>query len=224
MGDMKRRQVLQILGSAPAVALTLKSIAEAEQTPAPAGAAKPAAPMAPTNKTAGAAAHGPHKPKFFTAHEYATVTLLADIIIPKDDRSGSASDAGVPEFIDFSLGDTLADQPDRQTAMRGGLQWLDRECRTRFKKNFLQITSAQRTELLDDIAYPKKAKPEMSHGVRFFSMFRDFVATGFYTSKIGIEDVRYMGNVPYQWDGAPADVLQKLGVSYDMKEPVKSSK
>ncbi len=221
MGDMKRRQVLQILGSTPAVALALKSIAEgAEQKPAPpAGVAKPATPAGKT-----AAAHGPYKPKFLTAHEYATVTLLADIIIPKDDRSGSASDAGVPEFIDFSLADTLADQPDRQTAMRGGLQWLDRECRTRFKKNFLQITSAQRTELLDDIAYPKKAKPEMSHGVRFFSMFRDFVATGFYTSKIGIEDLRYMGNVPNQWDGAPAEVLQKLGVSYDMKEPAKSSK
>jgi hypothetical protein len=218
---MKRRQVLQILGSTPAVALTLKSIGEgAEQKPAkpPAAAPKPEA------KTA-AAAHGPHKPKFFTAHEYATVTLLANIIIPKDDRSGSASDAGVPEYMDFSLADTFADQPDRQTAMRGGLQWLDRECRTRFKKNFVEITSAQRTEVLDDIAYPEKARPEMSHGVRFFSMFRDFVTTGFYTTKIGIEDLRYMGNVPYQWDGAPAEVLQKLGVSYETtKEPVKSSK
>jgi gluconate 2-dehydrogenase gamma chain len=218
MGDMKRRQVLQILGSTPAVALTLKSIADAEQKPAP----PPTAVAKPAAKAV--AAKGPHKPKFFTAHEYATVTLLADIIIPKDDRSGSASDAGVPEYIDFSLADTFADQPDRQTSMRGGLQWLDRECRTRFKKNLVEITSAQRTEVLDDIAYPKKARPEMSHGVRFFSMFRDFVATGFYTSKMGIEDLRYIGNVPNQWDGAPAEVLQKLGVSYDMKEPVKSSK
>jgi gluconate 2-dehydrogenase gamma chain len=217
MGDMKRRQVLQILGSTPAAALALKSIAEgAEQKPAApaAGAEKPAA-------KAGAA-KGPHKPKFFTAHEYATITLLADIVIPKDDRSGSASDAGVPEYMDFSLSDTFADQPDRQTAMRGGLQWLDRESRTRFQKNFVDITSDQRTQLLDDIAYPKKAKPELSHGVRFFTMFRDFVATGFFTSKIGIADLKYMGNAPYQWDGAPAEVLQKLGVSYDMKEPAKS--
>jgi len=217
MGDMKRRRVLQILGATPAAALSLKSIAEgAEQKPAtpPAGAAKPA--------TAGAAAHGPHKPKFFTAHEYATVTMLADLVIPKDDRSGSASDAGVPEYIDFSLADTFAEMPDRQTSMRGGLQWLDRECRTRFKKNFVDCTSAQHTEVLDDIAYPKKAKPELSHGVRFFTLFRDFVATGFFTSKIGIADLKYMGNVPHMWDGAPAEVLQKLGVSYDMKEPAKS--
>jgi gluconate 2-dehydrogenase gamma chain len=219
---MKRRQVLQILGTTPAVALTISSLVEAEQAkPAPEGA-KPAG-----AKPAGAAAKGPHKPKFFNAHEYATVTLLANIIIPKDDRSGSASDAGVPEFIDYTLHDTLADQPaiaaERQTAMRGGLQWLDRECRTRFEKNFVDCTSAQRTEVLDDIAYPKKAKPEHSHGVRFFTMFRDFVATGFYTSKMGIEDLRYMGNVPYQWDGAPPEVLQKLGVSYDTKETAKSN-
>jgi gluconate 2-dehydrogenase gamma chain len=220
MGDMKRRQVLQILGTTPAVALTLKSIGEAgEQQPA-----TPHAGAHPAPKAEGAAAKGPHKPQFFTPHEYATVTLLADLIIPKDDHSGSASDAGVPEYMDYSLHETFADQPERQVAMRGGLQWLDRESRKRFQKNFIDATSAQRTELLDDIAYPKKAKPEMSHGVRFFNMFRDFTATGFFTSKIGIADLKYIGNVPNQWNGAPAEVLQKLGVSYDMLNmPAKTS-
>lgn len=220
MGDMKRRQVLQILGTTPAAALALRSIADgAEQTPAAPAAAKPAA-----AKPGAAAAKGPHKPKFFTAHEYATITLLADIIIPKDDRSGSASDAGVPEYMDYSLAETFADQPERQTAMRGGLQWLDRESRKRFQKNFVDITGTQRTEILDDIAYPKKAKPEFSHGVRFFTMFRDFTASGFFTSKIGIADLKYIGNVPNQWNGAPAEVLQKLGVSYDMlNTPAKTS-
>jgi gluconate 2-dehydrogenase gamma chain len=220
MADMKRRRVLQILGATPAVALSLTSVAEgAEQKPAPPPATTAAKPAA-----AGAAAKGPHKPRFFTAHEYATVTMLVDIVIPKDDRSGSASEAGVPEYMDFSLFDTFADQPERQVAMRGGLQWLDRECRTRFKKNFVECTADQRTQVLDDIAYPKKAKPEMSHGVRFFTMFRDFTATGFFTSKIGIADLKYMGNVPNLWDGAPPEVLQKLGVSYDMlkESPAKS--
>jgi gluconate 2-dehydrogenase gamma chain len=217
---MKRRQALQILGTTPAVALTISSIVEAEQTKP---AAAPPAADASKKPVAGAGAKGAHKPRFFNAHEYATVTLLANIIIPKDERSGSAGDAGVPEFIDYSLHDTFADQPERQVAMRGGLQWLDRECRKRFEKNFVDITSAQRTEVLDDIAYPKKARPEHTHGARFFTMFRDFVATGFFTSKIGIEDLRYMGNVPFQWDGAPPEVLQKLGVSYDTKEPTKSN-
>ena len=84
------------------------------------------------------------------------------------------------------------------------------------------VTRHASAEVLDDIAYPKKAKPEFSHGARFFTMFRDFVATGFFTSKIGIADLKYMGNVQHMWDGAPAEVLQKLGVSYDMKEPAKS--
>jgi gluconate 2-dehydrogenase gamma chain len=220
MADMKRRRALQVLASTPAVALTISSLVEGAEQAKPAEDAQKAAGAKPA---AGAAAKGPHKPRFFTAHEYATVTMLANIIIPKDDHSGSASDAGVPEFIDFTLHDTLADMPERQVAMRGGLQWLDRECRTRFEKNFVDCTGAQRTELLDAIAYPTKAAPELSHGVRFFTMFRDFVATGFYTSKMGMEDLRYMGNVPYQWDGAPAEVLQKLGVSYDTKETAKSN-
>lgn len=221
MGDMKRRQVLQLLGTTPAVALTLKSVVDAEGQTAPAHTH----PAAPAQKPAAAAgAKGAYKPRFLTTHEYATVVMLSDIIIPKDDKSGSATDAGVPEYIDYTLFDTFADQPDRQVAMRGGLAWLDNESRKRFEKNFVDCTSAQRTELLDDIAYPAKAKPEMSHGVKFFNMMRDFVATGFFTSKMGIEDLHYIGNVPYQWDGAPAEVLTKLGVSYDTKESVKSSK
>jgi gluconate 2-dehydrogenase gamma chain len=222
MSNMKRRQVLQLLGTTPAVALTLKSVVEgAEQTAAAPAHQHPAAAKPGAQQPA---AKGTYKPKFLTAHEYATVVMLSDIIIPKDDRSGSATDAGVPEYIDFTLADTFADQPERQVAIRGGLAWLDTESRKRFDKNFVDLTSAQRTEILDDIAYPAKAKPEMSHGVKFFNNMRDFVATGFFTSKMGVEDLHYIGNVPYQWDGAPAEVLTKLGVSYDMKEPVKSSK
>jgi gluconate 2-dehydrogenase gamma chain len=206
MSDIKRRQVLQILGATPAAAALALNADAAAQT------AKPAAPGA---KPA-AAKGGPFKPKFFTAHEYATVVMLSDIIIPKDERSGSATDAGVPQFIDFTMSDTLADQPERLTAMRGGLKWLDGECLKRFGTPFVKSTEAQRTEVLDAIAWPKKAKPEVSHGVRFFNMFRDVVATGFWTSKMGMQDLQYIGNVPVgQWTGSPPEALQKAGVSYD---------
>jgi hypothetical protein len=211
MSDIKRRQMLQLLGATPAVALTWTTGAEAAEEQA----AKPAAPAAA--KTAKAAAKPGTKgarPQFFDAHEFATVTLLADLIIPKDERSGSASDAGVPEFIDYTLGTTLADAPDRGVAIRGGLKWLDKECLDRFEKPFLACTETQRTQVLDDIAWPKKAKPEFSHGVKFFSQFRDYVASGFFSSKVGIEDLQYKGNVPNMWDGAPPEVLAKLGVSY----------
>jgi len=147
---------------------------------------------------------------FFTDHELATVRQLADLIIPADDRSGNASDAGVPEFIDFMM----LDQPRHQTAMRGGLRWLDTQCLERFNYTFVDCSPDQQKEILDDIAWPQKANPAMSQGEAFFNMFRDFTATGFWTSKIGIEDLHYMGNKATSWNGCPPAALEKLGVQY----------
>lgn len=198
MSDVKRRTMLQILGAAPAVAAFTWNEAEAAAAAEQTATARQ---KAATTKTA-------FKPKFFTAHEYATVGVLADIIIPKDAKSGSATDAGVPEFIDYIVNE----QEERQTAMRGGLTWLDTECRKRFDKAFLECSSEQRLQVVEDIAWPKKAKPEFSHGVRFFTTMRDLVAAGFFSSRVGVADLQYMGNVPNKWDGPPAAVLQKLGV------------
>jgi gluconate 2-dehydrogenase gamma chain len=153
-------------------------------------------------------------PKFFTEAEMATITVLGDIIIPKDDISGSASDAKVPDFIEF----IVKDMPDHQTPMRGGLRWLDLQCLTRYGKAFTDCTKDQQIEMVDMIAYPKKAKPEMAQGVAFFNLMRDLTATGFYTSEIGVKDVGYMGNVPNQWNGVPADVLKQYGYAYTEKE------
>lgn len=149
--------------------------------------------------------------KFFTPQELQTVTILADIIIPADARSGSASQAGVPAFIEFMM----KDMPRYQTPMRGGLRWLDNQCRKRYGKPFAQITKAQQIEIVDEIAYPGQAKPEMSQGVSFFNMMRGFTATGFFTSQMGIKDIGYMGNVPNQWAGVPDEVLKQYGLSYD---------
>ena len=150
--------------------------------------------------------------QFFTDHEMKTVTVLGDLIIPADDRSGSASDAGTPEFIEFMM----KDQPWHQVGMRGGLRWLDHQAHRQFGKNFVDASEAQQKELLDQIAYPEQATPEMSQGVNFFNNFRNFVATGFFTSKIGIEDLGYVGNRPNVWAGSPPEVLERLGVSYDL--------
>ena len=153
----------------------------------------------------------PYEPKNFTAHEWETVRLLVDLIIPKDERSGSATEAGVPEFMDFMLGD----DPDLQTPIRGGLAWLDRTCDDRFGKTFVACTDAERAGVLDDIAWPKKAKPEHSAGVAFFNSFRDLTASGFFSSKVGVADLRYIGNTfVTEWKGCPPEALAKLGVRY----------
>jgi len=153
-----------------------------------------------------------YQPKFFSPHEYQTVRILVDLIIPRDQRSGSATDAGVPEFMDFIVGE----QAGRQTAMRGGLAWLDIECRERFGTSFVDCDDRQRRAVLDDIAWPARARPELSHGVAFFNSFRDLTATGFWSSKMGVEDLGYMGNtVVPEWRGCPDEQLRNLGVSYD---------
>lgn len=149
--------------------------------------------------------------KFFTDHEMAAITVLGDIIIPKDARSGSASDAKVPAFIEF----IVKDMPEHQTPMRGGLRWLDLQCLNRYGKTFVDASSSQQIEMVTEIAYPKKAKPEMTQGVSFFNRMRDLTASGFYTSKIGIEDLGYAGNAPGKWDGVPAEVLKQ----YNIKDP-----
>jgi len=151
-----------------------------------------------------------YQPTFFDDHEYATVRFLVDILIPRDARSGSATDAGVPEFMDF----LMTDQPERQLAMRGGLAWLDLECQERFDKRFLECETSERESLLDEITYPDRAAPELSHGVEFMNGFRNLTATGFFSSKMGVEDLQYLGNeFVTEWTGCPDEALEKLGVS-----------
>ncbi|WP_346238545.1 gluconate 2-dehydrogenase subunit 3 family protein [Niabella insulamsoli] len=155
-------------------------------------------------------------PAFFNEHEMATITILGDIIIPKDDISGSASDAKVPEFIEF----TVKDQPKFQVPMRGGLRWLDMYCLKKFDKTFKECSEQQRIEIVDLIAYPERAKGKaaLAQGVAFFSMMRDLTATGFYTSEIGVKDLGYAGNKPNQWNGVPDDVLKQYGLSYSARD------
>ena len=203
MKTINRRSMLGLLGSVPLAAGFTWTDAEAadaahamqEARKAPATGVKPA-----------------FKPKFFTAREYAMVRVLVDTIIPKDARSGSATDAGVPEFMDFMM----VDQPRSQTAMRGGLAAIDRLCEERFDKRFLACSAQERRAVLDDIAFPAKATPATSQVVAFFSSFRDLTASGFWTSKMGVDDLGYDGNTfVAQWKGCPEEALKKLGVSYE---------
>jgi hypothetical protein len=193
MSTISRRALLQLAASAPmaaAFSFTGEEVLEASRQ-----VRRAAAPA--------------FKPKFFTAHEYDTVRILVDLIIPKDARSGSATDAGVPQFMDFFM----TDNPGRQNAMRGGLAWLDLECHRRFQLDFTGCTEAQRRQVLDDISWPRRVKPEVSHGVPFFNSFRDLTASGFFTSKMGIEDLDYQGNTFVgAWTGCPDEVLAKLGI------------
>jgi gluconate 2-dehydrogenase gamma chain len=142
-----------------------------------------------------------------------TIAVIANIIIPKDDVSGSATDAGVPDFIEF----IAKDMPRYQTPIRGGIKWLDLQCMRRYQHDFVSCTDQQKIEMVDLIAFPElaKDKPELTQGVSFFNTMRDLTACGFFTSKIGIADLGYMGNQPNQWNGVPQEVLDQYGMKYD---------
>ena len=211
--DLTRRAALKVLGAVPlAGALVWQQQQQgAQQTPRQ-GHEAPNQPATDTKQPAPA----PRRNKFFSTREYRTVRVLSDDVIPRDARSGSATDAGVPAFIDANLA-----MPDTgveaRTAWRGGLRWLDAESRRRFGVAYAAATRAQRNQILDDLSWPDRVRPEMRHGAAFFARARDMIAAGFFSSAIGVKDLQYQGNmfIPV-WNGCPEPALRKLGVSYDL--------
>jgi len=157
------------------------------------------------------AAGPPYTPKFFTPHEWRTVRVLADLVIPRDERSGSATDAGAPEFMDY----ILSEYPDQQLGIRGGLAWLDAESERRFGTRFVESDALAQRRILDDVAWPSRTREELKPGSAFFSRFRDLIAAGFWSSPMGIADLQYLGNSGMaEFPGCPPEALRRLGVSY----------
>jgi hypothetical protein len=164
---------------------------------------------------------GPYKAKALDPHQWRTIAVLSDLIIPADQRSGSATQAGVPEFIDDWLdfrGEPLSAQ------ILGGLTWIDMETNRQLGRDFVDCTPEQQKQLLDRIAYPKKAAPQDANAAAFFNDLRDLVVGGFFSSKMGIADLGYMGNtVVAEWNGCPPNVMAKLGFKPDGSELASSS-
>lgn len=200
MSGMSRRELLKLLAVAPVAGSVAYGPPQVAAAWLRTWAAREEGRSGPT-----------FEPAFFTPGEWETVRILVDLILPADDRSGSATDAGVPEFMDFIVDDNAS----LQTPIRGGLAWLDGECRRQFDTSFSECSDGQRTSVLDDIAWPERAAPEHSQGVAFFNRFRDLTASGFFSSQMGVEDLQYVGNraIP-GWTGCPPEVMNHLGLSY----------
>ncbi len=197
-GQLKRRDLLKVMSTVPAALLPAGSLAAAQ---AKAGA-KPHAAKAATS------AHTTYQRQILDEHEWKTVSVLSDWIIPADEKSGSATQAGVPEFIDdwlaFKRGMLLAE-------IRGGLTWLDMECHRQFGHAFVDCSKEQQKQMLDRIAYPKKAAPDDAPAVAFFNSLRSLVVSGFYSSEMGVKDLPYLGNqMVAEWTGCPGEVLSKV--------------
>jgi gluconate 2-dehydrogenase gamma chain len=189
--DVTRRNLFQILGAAPAVAAAQSQGEHVHPTPpAP---AKPAA----------------YQRKVFDDRQWQTVHVLCDLIIPADEHSGSATAAGVPEFIDDWLDFRKREDGDDNFAagILGGLAWLDQESIRSFQKNFAQAAVAQQTQILDRIAWPARAAAADRRWAGFFTRFRDLTVSGFFSSKMGVADLPYLGNKAVaEWKGCDPKV------------------
>lgn len=180
----------------------------------PAAASLPAFVLPPWIDRAARAARdailaGDFVPEFFTPQEWEIVRVLSDAIIPRDERFGGALEAGVPEFMDF----TMIDRESMQGWMRDGLRWLDDEAVRRFNAGFAITTERERAQLLDAIAWPARAAADMADGVEFFGRFRDLTATGYFSSRIGVEYLGYIGNAfNPRWTGCTPEAERHLGV------------
>ena len=211
--ELSRRAALKVLGAVPIAGAFAwqQQQQQGQQAPRQTHEA-PNQPAADTKRPPRA----PRQNRFFSARENRTVRVLADDIIPRDARSGSATDAGVPAFLDHNLASSET-SPEMRTQWRGGLRWIDTESRRRFGVAYAAATAAQRHQILDDIAYPDRVRPEFRQGSAFFLRFRDMVAAGFFSSSIGVRDLQYQGNAAMPtWTGCPEPALRKLGVSYDL--------
>ena len=190
--SINRRDILRTLAFGAAAGSVLQVI--------PAEAAAYVHQMVHKEKAATAA--GKYGPKYFSAHQYETLTALCDTIIPKDEKSGGAVEAGAPEFIDL----LTSENEKYQLKLGGGLFWLDNLSTDRYGHLYLECTPEQKKEILDLIAFRKNAKqdPTLSQGVAFFVFLRNLTCDGFYTSKIGIDDLQYIGNTAqHEFPGCP---------------------
>ena len=195
-GSLNRRDLLKAAVAAPTAALIQL---------APGVAAPSSLIPAGTNS-------GEYEPRVFNPHQWRTFKVLSDLILPAEGESGSATEAGVPAFVDdwLNLHEDLI-----RTEVLGGLAWIDVECNRQFHHDFVDCSVAQRKQILDRIAYPAKANPEDSGAVASFNHIRDLVLGGYYSSKMGITELQYQGNKMLEsWDGCPESATARLGVDY----------
>ncbi len=150
-----------------------------------------------------------YRPRWFQPDEWRQINVIVDLIIPRDERSGSATEAGVPQYMDFFC----AEYGSSYAWMRDALRWFDGFSYNTFGKSFLKITNAERRRLFDQVAWPAKAAPNLRDGVAFFNRLRDFTASGFFSSQVGVKDLGYVGNVALPaWNGCPSAARKHLGV------------
>ena len=155
---------------------------------------------------------GDYWPLTLGAAEQASVTVLADLILPADEASPAASAIGVPAFIDEWISAPYpAHRRDRVTVLEG-LQWLDQAAGRRGAARFVNLSPDRQREICDAIA-GTAVLPEYAAPARFFATFRQLCLGAYYTTPEGMRAIGYVGNLPSaEFLGPPQVVLERLGI------------
>jgi gluconate 2-dehydrogenase gamma chain len=145
----------------------------------------------------GNSASAPYQPQFCSPDEYALVERLSELIIPSDSKPG-AREAGVSEFIDF----WVWNNPAQQEPFRYGLSWISAHGVRLYGKPFLELSAEQQNEMLGHLAYKAQHRPGGEDGRHFFKLMRRLTVMGFYTSRVGLEQLDYPG-LKTMWNEMP---------------------
>ena len=143
---------------------------------------------ADARQTPSSAPRPPYRPRFLTADEYALAAGLASLIIPTDETPGAA-EAGVAEFIDTMAAHDRALQP----RLRRGLAWLQARSRLLHGRRFDELSTADQIAFLEHLAHAARHRRGEEEGRRFFQLIREYTVMGFYTSRVGLEQLGYPG-------------------------------
>jgi hypothetical protein len=196
MSEVSRRDLLVTIGASVSMTAAGEGVLSAQQA------------QHVHHAAAQEKAKGPYRPKALTAHEYATLDRLTDLIIPADERSPGALAANAAAYIDF----LCSASDEMKEIYTGGLAWLDAAIHRETGAPFVKASEAQQRALLDRIAYRKNASPALNPGIQFFTWARNMTVDAYYTSPIGMKEIGFMGN------GAMAEFKVPAGaVEYALK-------
>lgn len=211
--EISRRDALHWLASASILIATLPAVAVVGEPATPSGAGPLAQPYGTDPALLKNYKPGDLWPLTLTESQRATVTALADLIIPADDRSPAASYVGVPAFIDEWLSAPYAQQQIDRPILLAGFLWLETESHRRFQTSFAGLELEQQTQIADDICALSRVKLGLEKPTAFFHLFRNLTMGGFYTSPAGMKDIGFIGNIPQtRFQGPPPEVLARLGL------------
>jgi hypothetical protein len=152
-------------------------------------------------------------PLTLTAAQRRLAGILADIIVPADDHSPSASAVGVVGFIDEWVSAPYPTHQRDRNIVLDGFAWLEAEAARRFGKGFSDLHTSLQHGICDDICDESRATTERRAAAHFFALYRDLTAGGFYSTPAGRKDLNYIGNVPLaRFEGPPPALLKALGL------------